>query len=192
MKYITNPAGNRIVDATSKDIRALRPSIAMNMRWRHISEADVEDFCQEVEIITWQAILDRRIVGNKFARPIDALLHFMLAVAHNLWRNHRRKRSVWREILADDDMPDMVGPDPDRRFEARETLLLLTKHEDVTRILLDVINVPVKERTACIPRNTYYSQLANARKWARDVDDGKWCEPRQPTPPTPKNRKKRR
>jgi DNA-directed RNA polymerase specialized sigma24 family protein len=194
MRYIINPAGNRIVDAIPKDIRALRPSIAMNMRWRHISEADVEDFCQEVEIITWQAVVDRRIIGNRFARPVDALLHFMLAVAHNLWRNHRRKRWVWREVLATDenDVSDIVGPDPQGQLDARETLLRLTTHEDVARFLLDAATLPTAERYGDLTPGTHGRRLLKARSWARDVDAGKWKEPRQPTQPTPWHRKKKR
>ena len=193
MKYVVNHAGNRILQATPEETRALRPRIAACFRKRsNIPAVDIEDFCQEVEITTWRAIQEQRIVGNEFARPVDALLNFMLTVAWNLWRNHSRKRSVWREVLADDELPDMVGPDPEGRLETRETLLRLTRREDIAGLLLEAVNVPASIRYANVPKSTYSSQLVQARSWARDVDAGKWREPRQPTPPTPKHRKKKR
>jgi len=193
MKYIINPAGNRILIATPEEVHVLRPSIVAAFRKRsNIPAGDIEDFCQEVEITTWRAIQEQRIVGNEFARPVDALLGFMLTVAWNLWRNHSRKRSVWRELLADDEMPDMVGPDPDGRFETRGTLLRLTGREDIAQVLLASLNGSRPERREGIPRATYWHRVAQARSWARDVDAGRWYEPRQPTPPTPKHRKKKR
>lgn len=193
MKYIVNHAGNRIVEATPEEVHTLRPSIVAAFRKRsNVPAADIEDFCQEVEITTWRAIQEQRIVGNEFARPVDALLGFMLTVAWNLWRNHSRKRSVWRELLADDEMPDMVGPAPDVRFETRETLLRLTAREDITGILLEAVNFPAAERYRGAPKSSYGYHLTQARSWARDVDAGKWREPKQTTPPTPKHRKKKR
>lgn len=192
MKYIINPAGNRIVQATPEETRKLRPSIAACFRKRsNVPEVDIEDFCQEVEIVAWRAIQEQRIVGNEFARPVDALLNFMLSVAWNLWRNHSRRRSVWREVIVDE-MPDMIGPSPERRFDARETLLRLTKREDIAGLLLEAVNVPASVRYANVPKSTYSSRLIQARSWARDVDAGRWQEPRQPIPPTPKTRKKKR
>ena len=192
MRYIVNPAGNRIVVATPTETHALRPSIAACFRSRYVSEGDIEDFCQEVEIVAWQAVQERRIVGNDFVRPVDALLSFMFAIAWNLWRNHRRKRWVWNEAVVDE-MPDVSGPDPDGRMDARETLLRLMMHEDIARILIDAASdVPFAERAGDLPRTTYCSRLTNARKWAREVDAGRWQAPRQPTPSTPWKRKKKR
>lgn len=190
MKYIINHAGNRIVQATSNEVHALRPPIVAAFRKRsNIPVGDIEDFCQEVEIVAWRAITEQRIVGNEFARPVDALLGFMLTVAWNMWRNHSRKRSVWRELLADDEMPDMAGPELDSRFETRETLLRLTEREDITWILLEAVNVPASIRYANVPKSTYSSRLTSARRWARNVEAGKPC---MPDPPTPKHRKKKR
>lgn len=190
MKYIINPAGNRIVEATPEETRKLRPSIVAAFRKRNcIAFADIEDFCQEVEITTWRAIQEQRIVGNEFARPVDALLNFMLSVAWNMWRNHSRKRSVWREILADDELPDMVGPDPEGRLETRETLLRITMREDIAGLLLEAVNFPAAERYRGAPKSSYGYHLTQARRWARDVDAGKPC---MPDPPTPKHRKKKR
>lgn len=192
MKYIINPAGNRIVQATPEETRKLRPSIAAAFRKRsNVAPDEIEDFCQEVEVITWRSVQEQRIVGNEFARPVDALLNFMLSVAWNLWRNHSRKRWVWREELVDE-MPDMLGPSPDGRLDARETLLRLTMREDIAGLLLEAVNVEPAVRYANTPKSTYSSRLIQARSWARDVDAGRWREPKQPAPPTPKHRKKKR
>jgi DNA-directed RNA polymerase specialized sigma24 family protein len=192
MRYIVNPAGNRIVVATPTETHALRPSIAASFRSRYVSEGDIEDFCQEVEIVAWQAVQEQRIVSNDFVRPVDALLSFMFAIAWNLWRNHRRKRWVWNEAVVDE-MPDVAGPDPDGRIDARETLLRLMMREDIARILIDAASdVPFAERVGDLPRTTYFSRLTNARKWAKEVDAGRWRGPKQPTPSTPWKRKKKR
>jgi hypothetical protein len=191
MKYIINPAGNRIVDATPKETYSLRPSIAACFRSRRVSEGDIEDFCQEVEIVAWKAIEDQRIVGNAFSRPVDALLKFMFAVAWNLWRNHYRKLSVRNEALVDE-LPEMIGPSPDGRLDARETLLHLSTHPEIIRILLEAVNVPTSLRYTNVAKSTHFSRLTYARSVARNIALGRYREPRQPIPPTPKTRKKQR
>ncbi len=190
MRYRTNQAGVRVVDATPEDIRALRPSIAACLRSRRLSENDIDDFCQEVEIVAWTALVDGRISGGPFARPVDALLRFMMAVAWNLWRNHRRRSSTRSEALVDE-LPDVPGPSPDGRINARETLLRLTAREDITNLLLDAINVSSTGRNN-VPRSTFGVRLTNARSVARDIESGRYREPRQPIPPSPRHRKKGR
>jgi hypothetical protein len=191
VKYIINAAGNRIVVATPQETRSLRPSIRACFRGWRANDDDIEDFCQEVEIITWKCVQDQRIQGDHFARPVDALLDFMLSVAWNVWRNHSRKRYPRCEVLHEE-MPDVAGADPEGRIDARETLLRLTMREDIARILLDVVNVPFAARHRDLPRTTYCKRLVNARKWARDVDAGHWRGPKQPFPPKLKHRKKKR
>jgi hypothetical protein len=191
MKYIRNPAGNRIVVATPEETHALRPAIRASYRRWKAPDSMIDDFCQEVEIVTWRGIVDQRIPGDRFQHPEDALLNFMFMVAWNVWRNHTKRRSTRNEVFVDE-LTDMAGPSPEGRLDARETLLRLTMREDVARVLLDAVNVPAIERHRGMPRNTYYSRLGNARKWARDVDAGQWREPRMPEPSTPKLRKKRR
>jgi len=151
----------------------------------------IDDFCQEVEIVAWRGIVDQRILGDRFQHPEDALLNFMFMVAWNVWRNHTKRRSTRYEVFVDQ-MPDKIGPSPERRLDARETLLRLMMREEVARVLLDAVNVPAAERYQGTPKSTYGTQLSNARKWARDVDAGHWREPRMPNPSTPKHRKKKR
>jgi hypothetical protein len=191
MKYIRNLAGNRIVVATAEETHALRPAIRASYRRWKAPDGSIDDFCQEVEIIAWRGIVEQRIVGDRFQHPEDALLNFMFMVAWNVWRNHTKRRSTRNEVCVDE-LPDMAGPSPERRLDARETLLRLTTREDVARVLLDAVNIPATERVGGIPRNTYYSRLTNARRWARDVDAGEWREPSMPDPSTPKTRKKTR
>lgn len=191
MRYIRNEAGNRIVVATPEETHALSPAIrACYRRWK-APDGSIDDFCQEVEIIAWRGIVEQRIVGDRFQHPEDALLNFMFMVAWNVWRNHTKRRSTRNEVFVDE-MPEMAGPLPEGRLDARETLLRLTMREDVVRVLLDVVNLAFDERKRDVPRGTYYSRLCNARKWARDVDAGHWREPRMPDPSTPKQRKKKR
>jgi len=191
MRYITNPAGNRIVDATPEETRTLRPSIRACFRRWGANGGDIEDFCQDVEVIVWRAISQQRIPGDGFKRPEDALLNYMFMVAWNIWRNHSKRRSTRSEVFVIE-MPEMPGPSPEGRIDTRETLLRLTAREDITRVLLDSVNVPAKERHRDVPKSTSWSRLSNARRWARNVEAGKWREPRQPTLPTPKHRKKKR
>jgi len=191
MKYIRNHAGNRIVVATPEETHALRPAIRASYRRWKAPDSMIDDFCQEVEIVTWRCIVDQRIVGDRFQHPEDALLNFMFMVAWNVYRNHTKRRSTRNEVFVDE-LPDMAGPSPERRLDARDTLLRLTMREDVARVLLDAVNVPATERVAELPRNTYYSRLTQARRWARDVDAGQWREPKQAMPFTWKQRKKGR
>lgn len=94
----------------------------------------------------------------------------MFAVAWNVWRNRSRKRSTRSEILHDE-MPDMVGPSPN----ARKTLLRLAMRPDVARVLLDAVNVPPAIRYENVPKSSYGYHLTNAR----EVDTGRWREPKQ-------------
>lgn len=179
MKYIVNAAGNRIVVATPKETHALRPSIRACFRGWRANDDDIEDFCQEVEIITWKCIIEQRIQGDHFARPVDALLDFMLSVAWNVWRNHSRKRYTRCEILHDD-LPDVAGPSPEGRFAARETLLRLTMHEDIARILLAALDGPYPGPREGMAKSTFWKRHKQARRWARDVDAGHWRGLKQP------------
>lgn len=192
MRYRINPAGNRIVDATPEETHALRPCIrAVFRRWR-AAPGDIEDFAQDVEIVAWQAIQEQRVPGDGFKRPEDALLDFMFAVAWNLWRNHSRRRSTRSEILHDE-MPDMASRSPDARLEAREALQRISMRPDIARILLDAaIEVPLTERVEGALKSTYGYHLTTARKWAREVDAGRWREPAQPASHKPWKRKKKR
>lgn len=188
MRFIRNHAGNRIVVATPEETHALRPAIrASYRRWR-APDGIIDDFCQEVEIITWHGIVEQRIVGDRFQHPDDALLNFMFMVAWNVYRNHTKRRSTRNEVFVDE-MPEVAGPSPESRLDARETLLRLTRREDAAMLLLDAVNLAFDERERNVPRGTYYSHLTDARKWARDVDTGHWREPKQATPPTPWKRK---
>lgn len=188
MQYRLNHNGDRIVDASPEETHALRPAIrACFRRWRAF-DADIEDFCQHVELVTWQAIVDGRIRGDGFARPVDALLDFMFAVAWNQWRNHSRKRSVWREVLHDE-LPDVASPSPDARIEARDVLQRISMRPDVARVLLAAVNGPYPERREGLPKSTFWSRREQALKWARDAVEG---APNMPDPPTPKHRKKKR
>lgn len=191
MRYITNPAGNRIVDATPEETRTLRPSIRACFRRWGANGGDIEDFCQDVEVIVWRAIAEQRIPGDGFKRPEDALLNYMFMVAWNIWRNHSKRQATRSEVFVIE-MPEMPGPDPEPRLDARETLLRLTAREDIARVLLDSVNVPAKKRYEHVPKSTYGYQLTQARRWARDVDEGRWQKPRQPVTPTPWKRKKKR
>lgn len=192
MRYRINPAGNRIVDATPEETHVLRPRIrAVFRRWR-VPPGDIEDFAQDVEIVTWQAIHEQRVPGGGFKRPEDALVDFMFAVAWNLWRNHSRRRSTRSEILHDE-TPDMASPSPNARLEAREALQRISKRPDIARILLDAVKeVPLTKRAEGAPKSTYGYHLTNARKWARDVEAGRWRKPTQPEPNKPWKRKGKR
>jgi DNA-directed RNA polymerase specialized sigma24 family protein len=190
MRYRINPAGNRIVEATPEETRALRPAIAATFRRWRANEDDIEDFCQDVEIVAWQAITEQRVPGDGFKRPVDALLDFMIAVGWNLWRNHSRKHSVRNEALVEQ-VPDVPGPFPDGRFAAREALIRLSMRPDIARILLTSLNISRSARQANMPKSTFWSHVTQARKQARYIAEHS-LEPRQPTPPTPWKRKGKR
>lgn len=191
MKYVINSAGERVVSATPEETRALRPAIRAGFRHWKASDADAEDCIQDVELITWIAIVEKRIPAGRFARPVDALRDFMFAVSWNLWRNLSRKRARRSEVIFDE-FADMSGPSPERRLEARETLLRLTAYPKIAALLLDAVNVEPAIRYADTPRSTYSTRLTNARKIARYLDSERYREPKQPAPSTPKLRKKKR
>jgi DNA-directed RNA polymerase specialized sigma24 family protein len=188
MRYRINHAGNRIVEATPAETHALTPCICAALRRWHCPESNVEEFAQDVELITWQALAEQRVMGDRFARPRDALLAFMFAVAWNQWRNHSRRRTTRYEELHDE-IPDVVGPEPDPRLEAREALERISMHEDIAWILATVLRGERPEHLVGLPRSTFYTRVAEARRHARDVAAGK---PHMPDPPTPKHRKGKR
>jgi hypothetical protein len=127
-------------------------------------------------------------MGDRMARPRDALLGFMFEVAYNLWRNHSRLYATRREVLHDE-LPDMTGPDPDARLEARDALRRIALHEDIARILLVALDGPRPERREGLPHSTFWSRAKVAQKWARDLASG---TPNMPDPPTPWKRKGKR
>lgn len=191
MKYRINLAGNRIVDATPEEIYALMPCVeAAFRRWR-ANEADIEDGCQQVAIVTWQAVAEGRVVGERLTTPEDALMQFMHAVAWNIQRNHTRRHWTWREVLHDE-LPDVGSEHPDHRLESRDVLRRISMHSDVARILLVVLDGPYPERREGLPKSTFWSRVHEARRWVRDVDAGHWQAPKQPIPPTPWKRKGKR
>lgn len=192
MRYRINEAGNPMVVATPAEVHALRPAIhACFRRWR-ANEGDIEDFAQDVEIVVWQALDEGRVPGRALMKPQDALLDYMFAVAWNVWRNHGRKRSTRSEVLCNE-LPDMAGLDPVGRIDARETLQRISTRPDIVRVLMLAVNeVPTVERYEGKSKSTYGYHLTNARKWAKDVDAGRWQAPRQPVPMTPWKRKKKR
>ncbi len=191
MRYRINEAGNPMVVATPADVHALRPTIcACFRRWR-ASDGDIEDFAQDVEIVVWQALDEQRVPGHRLMKPRDALLDYMFAVSWNVWRNHSRRRSTRCEILHDE-LPDMAGPSPDGRINARETLTRIAARPDIARVLLDSVNVPPATRHERTPKSSYGYRLTKARRWAKEVDAGRWRGPKKPTPSTPWKRKKKR
>ena len=191
MRFIKNQAGNRIVEATPEETRALRPCVAAAFRRWRARDVDIPDFCQQVELTTWIAVTEQRVPGEGFKRPVDALLDFMFAVSWNLWRNH--SRLLWRhgEVLHDE-VPDVASPSPDARLEARDALQRIAKHEDVALVLIGMLEGPRSEQRGNLPKSTFHTRSMQARKWARDVASGHWKEPPQPTPPTPWKRKGKR
>jgi hypothetical protein len=187
MRYQKNSAGNRIVVATPKETHALRPCICAALRRWHCPEGDIEDFAQEVEVITWQALVEKRVLGDRYARPRDALLSFMFQVAWNLWRNHSRLHSTRCEILHDE-VPDMQGPEPDACLEARDVLHRISMREDVACLLFAAVAGERPAQYVGLPKSTFWARHKEVQRWARDVASGK---PHVPDPPTPKHRKKR-
>ncbi len=72
MRFVINDAGNRIVDATPEETHALLPALrAAFRRWR-ANEADIEDLCQQVESVMWQALSEGRVHEPDASRPEDA------------------------------------------------------------------------------------------------------------------------
>ena len=191
MKYFKDRDGNRVLQATPEETHALRPSIAAYLRRHLIPEQDVDDYCQEVEIVTFQAIRDQRLVVSRFTRPVDALLRFTLATAWNVTRNHTRKLSTRREVLSGE-LPDIVGPNPEGRLDARETLLRLTSYPRIARILFDAVFIASTVKYVNVPKSTYENRVVKARAKARDIESGRCREPVQPAPPSPRHRKGKR
>lgn len=191
MKYERDQAGNRVVVATPEEVRSFRPSVRACLRRWKARDVDLEDFCQETEIIVWKALTERRINGNRFEKPVNAFLDFLFATAWNLWRNHSRKRATRLEVLSDE-IREAIGPDPEGRLDARETLRQIATRGGIAQVLLDAVNLTFAERLHDLPHGTYCSKLAKARSWARDVDAGQWREPKQAARSTWKQRKKSR
>jgi hypothetical protein len=191
MHYEKNHVGNRIVVATPAETHALSPCIcAAFRRWR-CPEGDIEAFAQDVELTTWVALTEKRVMGDRYARPRDALLAFMFQIAWNLWRNYSRRNSTRCEILHDE-LPDIEGPDPDPRYEARDALRRIAARPGVGTILLLSLQGPRPERDVNLPRATFWRYVAEARKEARRIMTEHSRKPPQPIPPTPWKRKGKR
>lgn len=183
MRFVINEAGNRIVIATAEETHALRPAIrAAFRRWR-ANEADIEDLCQEVEIITWRAIEERRLHEPLANRPQDALWQWSYAAAWNLWRNHCRRRWIRCEVLTAD-VPEVEASALLSQLEARDTLRMIATKPHVAGLLL----ASLEGDRGTMPRSTFWHHVAQARRWVREME----AEPKQPLPATPKHRKKKR
>jgi DNA-directed RNA polymerase specialized sigma24 family protein len=183
MRFVINPAGNRIVDATPEETHALRPALRASFRRWRANEADIDDICQNVEIITWQALSEGRVHVPDETRPADALWQWMYGVAWNQWRNHSRRRWLRCEVSTNE-VPDVASQSPVPRLEARDTLRRIATDPQAADLLLASLT---GERSTT-PKSTFWHRVGQARKWAREVDAGKI---RMPDPPTPKHRKKR-
>lgn len=191
MRSHINEAGNRIVDATPKDIDALRPCIVAALRRHGCPERETEDRAQEVAIVVWQAVNEGRVWCDRLKSPRTALLSFTFQATWYVWQNYSRLSSTWREVLTDDP-PELAMSCTVARLEARDALRHLLAEPRVSHILLLSLNGSRPERCVDMPRATFWSQVAKARKWAREVDAGHWQAPRQPTPSTPWKRKGKR
>jgi len=195
MRFVVNPAGNRIVDATPEETHALRPCVCAALRRHGCPEREIDDITQHVELITWQAITEGRVAGHDLEEPRDALVMWMLRVAQNAFLNYRHKASTWREVMTDEPV-EWPSRSPVTRIEARDWLRRIEARPMVERFLLNVATeVPYVERCndARMTEGTYDVRLARSRKWLRDVvTSGRWREPPQPTPPTPWKRKEKR
>ena len=187
MRAVINAAGNRIVDATPEETHALRPAIrAAFHRWR-ASEADIEDFCQHVEIITWHALSEGRVPVPPLTRPDDALWQWMYGVAWNLWRNHCRRNWLRHEVLTNE-LPDIPSCSPIRQLEARNVLRRILMDSQAADLLLASID----GQRDTMPRSTFWRRVAEARKWVREIDAGRCRKPRMPVPAIAKHQKKKR
>lgn len=187
MRVVINSAGDRIVDATAEETHALRPAIrAAFCRWR-ASEADIEDLCQQVELITWQTLSEGRVHVPPFTRPDDALWQWMYAVAWNLWRNHCRRRWLRYEVLTDE-LPDVASYSPMPQLEARSVLRRISMNPRAAGLLLASID----GQRGATPRSTLWHRVAEARKWARDIEAGPCRKPQMPEPAMAKHQKKKR
>ncbi len=98
---------------------------------------------------------------------------------------------TWRAMMAED-LPELATSCTVARLEARDALRHLLAEPRVSHILLLSLDGPRPERCVDMPRATFWSQVAKARKWAREVDAGHWQKPTQPVPMTPWKRKGKR
>jgi len=143
MRYRINEAGNPMVVATAEELHALRPVICACFR-RRANNGDVDDFAQDVEIIVWQALNEGRVPGHRL----------IFSVSWNVWRNHYRKRSTRCEVLHDE-LPDVAGPSPECRIDARETLRRIAMREDIARVLLGSVNASPAIRYEEVAKSTF-------------------------------------
>lgn len=188
MKSHINDAGNRIVDATPNEINALRPCILAALRRHGCPEREIEDRAQDVELFVWQAVNEGRVWCDRLSSAKSALISFTFQATWYVWKNYSRLSSTWREIPTED-LPELATSCTVARLEARDALRHLLAEPRVSHILLLSLDGPRPERCVDMPRATFWAQVAKARKWAKEVDAGKY---RDPAPPTPKHRKKKR
>lgn len=195
MRFIVNHAGNRIVDASPEETHALRPVVCAVLRRYGCPEREIDDLAQNVEIITWQAIGEGRVMGHDLEEPRDALVMWLVAVAHNAFRTWRQRGSTRREVFPDEPF-DIPSRSPVARMEARDLLLRIEKNPIVSRLLINAaieMPLPEREQDAEMTEGTYYLRITSMRRWARKVArTGLWQRPPMPDPPTPKHRKKKR
>lgn len=195
MKYRTNHNGDPVVDASPEETHALRPVIRAVLRRYGCPEREIDDIAQHVEIVTWQAIGEGRVHGHDLEEPRDALVMWMIGVAHNGFRSWRNRSSTRREILPDEPH-DIPSCSPMARLEARDLLLRIADHPSVARLLMNAaegMTLTEREQDADMTSGTYYVRITTAQRWIKRVArTGLWQRPPMPDPPTPKTRKKKR
>lgn len=195
MRFIVNHVGNNIVEATPEETHSFRPVIRAVLRRYGCPEREIDDIAQHVEIITWQAIEEGRVMGHDLEEPRDALVMWMIRVAYNAFRTYRNKGSTWREVLPNEPF-DIPSRSPVARLEARDVLRKIAAHPNVARLLLNAATempLPEREHDADMTAGTYYVRITSMQRWAKKVvSTGVWRRPPMPDPSTPKLRKKKR
>ena len=141
-----------------------------------ISEADLEDVCQEVFVV-----VHRKIAGFEGR---SALRTWLYGICFRVAKDHRSRAYMRREVPVSEPPPHAVPPTQDNdcaRAEARlmlESILnLLDEDKRAVFVLYEIEGLAMREVAEVVgcPLQTAYSRLQAARKIVLDAAEAASC-----------------
>lgn len=188
IRYRPDPNGGAsFLEASPEDIRGMRRYVRATL-WRlNVRGDDAEDFCQNVEFITWKALEEGRIRERERQDPFNCLRSWMRETAWRCAMNERARHRNRFELRRDDELPI----EQDARLDARELLAMLTAYPETLALLILLSEGGMRADGATA--KGVYLRAYKARRWLRDVrDSGVWREPPGYEKRRPRDRKKGR
>lgn len=174
MKYVHDPERptEPFLEASPREIDAHRDSLRRYLRssWR-FDDADVEDAVQNVVIVAYTLISEKRVRGRYTITPPNRLQSLLRVIVRNIAANikrsaRNRSRVVVNDIAAAEFVPD-THSNADAQLEAHETMAAI--RADDQKCVRTLLRIAMGDHPAEVARetgkhvNTIHSAVQRAR-----------------------------